>query len=47
MRFYGHAYAWTRSFGLVGWRDKAGVQHFEWFSGVVIKRVERGDWHGR
>lgn len=44
---YGHAYAWTRSYGLVGWRDEARGQHFEWFPGVLIKQVERGDWHGR
>lgn len=44
---YGRAYAWTRSYGLIGWRDDTGQQHYEWFPADLIKRVERSDWHGR
>ena len=44
---YGCAYAWTKSYGLIGWRDDTGRQHFEWFPAGLIKRVERSDWHGR
>ena len=44
---YGEAHAYTRSYGLIGWKDNTGREHLEWFHADQIKRVERENWHGR
>ncbi|MCQ9162958.1 hypothetical protein [Arthrobacter sp. STN4] len=44
---YGRAVAYTRSFGLISWRDDASGQRMEWFPADAIHRVERSDRHGR
>lgn len=43
---YGHAYGYTRSYGLVGWWDGKGAHHMEWIAADLIQRVKRSDWHG-
>lgn len=43
---YGHAFGYTRSYGLIGWWDNTGKHHMEWFPADLIQRVKRADWHG-
>lgn len=43
---YGHAFGYTRSYGLIGWWDDTGTHHLEWFPADLIQRVKREDWHG-
>lgn len=43
---YGHAFAYTRSYGLIGWWDVEGKHHLEWFPANEIQRVKRSEWHG-